>query len=48
MGNATSLRHLIPALLRTYLPTYTPHNVKIAPGIQTLADKYSAMAIRTS
>jgi predicted metal-dependent hydrolase len=48
MGNASSLRLLIPALLRTYLPTYSPHNVEIAPGIQTLADKYTAMAIKTS
>lgn len=48
MRNASSLRHLIPALLRTYLPTYTPHRVEIGPGIQKLADKYTAMAIRTS
>ncbi|MDG1959246.1 MAG: metal-dependent hydrolase [Candidatus Binatia bacterium] len=48
MGNASSLRSLIPALLGTYLPTYTPHQVEIAPGIQPLADKYTAMALKVS
>jgi predicted metal-dependent hydrolase len=38
---------LLPGLLRIYLPNYTPHNVKIAPGIQVLADKYTKMAIKT-
>jgi hypothetical protein len=45
---ATSVRGLLPGLLRIYLPNYTPHDVKIAPGIQVLADKYTKMAIRTS
>ena len=48
MRNASSLRHLIPALLKTYLPSYTPHRIEIAPGIQKLADKYTAMAIKVS
>ena len=48
MAGASSVRKLIPALLRTYLPSYTPHKVEISPGIQTLADKYTAMAIKTS
>ena len=42
------IHSLLPGLLRIYLPSYTPHEVKIAPGIQTLADKYTAMAIKTS
>jgi predicted metal-dependent hydrolase len=42
-----SVRGLLPGLLRIYLPSYTPHDVTIAPGIQALADKYSEMAIET-
>lgn len=42
------VRDLLPGLLRIYLPSYTPHDVDIAPGIQVLADKYSEMAIKTS
>ena len=41
-------RDLLPGLLRIYLPSYTPHDVEIAPGIQALADKYSEMALQTS
>ena len=44
---ATRARDLLPGLLRIYLPNYTPHNVEIAPGMQVLADKYTAMAIKT-
>jgi hypothetical protein len=38
----------MPGLLRIYLPNYTPHDVKISPGIQVLADKYSKMATNIS
>ncbi len=38
---------LLLSLLRTYLPTYSPHNIEISPGIQVLADKYSEMALKT-
>ena len=48
MARAFSIRNLLPGLLRIYLPSYTPHDVKIAPGIQVLADKYTEMAIKTS
>lgn len=41
-------RDLLPGLLRIYLPSYTPHDVEIAPGMQALADKYSEMALQTS
>ena len=44
----TSVGSLMPGLLRIYLPNYTPHDVEIAPGIQTLADKYTKMALETS
>ena len=47
-GIASSIRNLLPILLRIYLPGYTPHDVEIAPGIQVLADKYTEMAIKTS
>jgi len=43
-----SARDLLPGLLRIYLPSYTPHDVEIAPGMQALADKYSEMALQTS
>ena len=43
----TSVGNLLPGLLRIYLPGYTPHDVKIAPGIQSLADKYTEMAIKS-
>jgi hypothetical protein len=38
----------MPGLLRIYLPNYSPHNVEISPGIQTLADKYTKMALETT
>jgi predicted metal-dependent hydrolase len=48
MSRASSIRNMLPILLRIYLPSYTPHDVEIAPGIQVLADKYTEMAIKTS
>ena len=48
LARAASLGNLLPGLLRIYLPSYTPHDVTIAPGIQVLADKYTRMAIKTS
>jgi predicted metal-dependent hydrolase len=48
MARGLSIRVLLPALLRIYLPSYTPHDVEIAPGIQVLADKYTKMATETS
>jgi len=42
----TSVGNLLPGLLRIYLPNYSPHDVKISPGIQVLADKYTKMAIK--
>ncbi|MFP6804441.1 MAG: metal-dependent hydrolase [Pseudomonadales bacterium] len=40
----TSATSLMPGLLRIYLPNYTPHDVEISAGIQTLADKYTKLA----
>jgi predicted metal-dependent hydrolase len=48
MPEATRARDLLPGLLGIYLPSYTPHDVEIAPGMQALADKYTQMAIKTS
>jgi len=48
MPQSASARDLFPGLLRIYLPSYTPHDVEIAPGIQALADKYSEMALHAS
>lgn len=48
LSRGASLRRTLPGLLRIYLPSYTPHDVEIAPGIQALADKYTAMATKTS
>lgn len=48
MPQAARVRDLLPGLLRIYLPSYTPHDVAVAPGIHVLADKYTGMAIKTS
>ena len=48
MPKMPTVRSLFPGLLRIYLPSYTPHDVEIAPGIEALAEKYSEMAIKTS
>jgi len=39
-----AFRHLLPAMLRIYLPNYSPHKLAIAPAMQDIADRYSAMA----
>ena len=43
-----ALRHLLPGLVRIYLPSYTPHALEVSPEMQQIADKYSAMATVTS
>lgn len=43
-----AVKNLLPGLLRIYLPSYSPHNVEISPGMQVLADKYTKMAIKTA
>ena len=42
------VREILPRLLRIYMPSYTPHEVKVSPGIEVLAEKYSAMAVKRS
>lgn len=48
LSRAISARNILPGLLRIYLPSYTPHDVEIAPGLQVIADRYSEMAIKTT
>ena len=42
------VRDVLPRFLRIYMPSYTPHEVEISPGIEALAEKYSAMALKRS
>jgi hypothetical protein len=41
------LRHLLPMVLRTYLPRYTPHRIEFTPEMKHIADRYSAVALET-
>ena len=41
-------QHLLPKLLRTYLPSYTPHDIEFSEEMAELAEAYSARALRTS
>ena len=42
------VRDILPRLLRIYMPSYTPHEVEVSPGMEVLAEKYSAMAVKRS
>jgi len=42
------VRDVLPGMLRIYLPSYTPHAVEVSPGMERLAEKYTAMAVKTS
>jgi len=39
------VRDVLPRFLRIYMPSYTPHEVEVSPGMEALARKYSAMAL---
>jgi len=43
-----SARHLLPRVLKTYLPWYTPHRIEVPEQLRELARHYSDMAIKTS
>lgn len=45
---ATTVGEFLPSVLRIYMPSYSPHDVEIAPGMERLARKYSEMALATS
>jgi predicted metal-dependent hydrolase len=40
-------RHLLPRVLKTYLPWYTPHNIPMTEAMKALAARYTEMAVRT-
>jgi len=41
-------KHMLPKLLRTYLPSYTPHDIQMTDEMKLMANHYSQMAVRTS
>jgi predicted metal-dependent hydrolase len=45
---ALARRHLLPKVLRTYLPGYTPHDIDFTEEMSGLAKMYSARAVHTS
>lgn len=42
------VRTLVPKVLRTYMPWYSPRRIELQPWMLRLADEYSAAAKRTS
>ncbi len=43
-----AFKELLPAIIRIYLPNYSPHDLEISPAMQIIADKYTALATSTS
>ena len=43
-----AFKKLLPAIIRIYLPNYSPHDLEISPAMQIIADKYTGMATSTS
>lgn len=41
-------RRMLPALLRTYLPSYTPHDIPFTDEMRGLAERYTARAVGTT
>lgn len=41
-----AFRLLLPKVLATYLPWYTPHTIPLPPGVRALGDRYSEIASR--
>jgi len=39
-----TLRHLLPKIVHTYMPWYTPHKIKMPAYAQALADNYTELA----
>jgi predicted metal-dependent hydrolase len=39
-----ALRRLLPDVLRTHLPWYTPHDIEFTPQMQQVAERYTEMA----
>jgi predicted metal-dependent hydrolase len=47
MRGAMARRNLLPNLLKTYLPWYTPHDIAFTGEMQMLAARYSEQALET-
>jgi len=45
--NADARKRLLPKLLRTYSPRYTPHDIAFTDGMSQLAAYYSGQALET-
>ena len=45
---AMAARHLLPKVLWTYSPWYTPHKIELPEGMKALASHYSERAVSTS
>ena len=43
-----ALRGLLPKVLATYLPWYTPHDIPMPPALVELGERYTERAVRTS
>jgi len=47
MRSRAALRQLLPKILKTYMPWYTPHNIPVTDGMKALSARYTDMAVRT-
>jgi hypothetical protein len=41
-----ALRHLLPRVLKTYTPWYTPHDIPMPPALTALGERYTRRAAR--
>ncbi len=48
MQRQAARKKLIPLILRTYLPWYTPHDIEFTEEMRAIAAQYSELAISTS
>jgi predicted metal-dependent hydrolase len=48
MQARAAIRGLLPKLLATYLPWYTPQNIRFTAEMKALGDRYTAMAVSVS
>ena len=48
MRGRDAFRNLLPKVLKTYHPGYTPHDIAFTPGMQALASAYSERAAKVS
>jgi hypothetical protein len=43
-----AFRLLLPKVLATYLPWYTPHRIEMPPRVRELAERYTELAAGAS